>query len=671
MASQFPAAFDAFPDPPPGASAPLTGHAQRHAAVEDAVTATQIAIGVSGSTDPASLEHRVSAAATIAAGADAAITAHQQAVDPHPAYTTQAEVDARVAILAPQETASSLGTLISGAVKKTNPVDADAMSLSDSAGSGALKRVTWAALKAALAAALTGAFDALYARLAGAPGGQTICGGSGAGENLTLSSTANAARGKVLFGSSAYDESAGRLGIGTQSPIAPLHVVTPVAEQVRLGYNSSAFAQVSVSSTGVLTLAPSGGSVQCRTTRSTAALGAELLTNGAFAADLTGWTDSGSSWSWSAGAAAHAPGSISTLSQSITVQSGATYEISFTLTGRTAGSIGVALGEVGVVLGGASMSFSSSANRTVTAGVSGQVALSVTPTSDFNGALDAISVKLVTMGSVIPAMALVDATGANAFEARASAAPLNCGLGIQAQRSIVAGTSNTGVGSNAQYSLTDGVSNCCLGTEAQVSLVNGSGNSALGRSAQYNLLNGYDNSALGSYAQHYLIDGFGNVSIGARAGRYLADGVTPATSYVRCVHIGDDTRISAPGASNEIALGKGAVGLGSNTAVIGTSSITMTKLFGDINLDKTITPSGTTGAQTINRTIGSVNFAPGASSLLVTNARVSAASVIVCTVGTADATLKSVAAVAAAGSFTIWGNAAATGETRVNFIVIN
>jgi hypothetical protein len=88
-------------------------------------------------------------------------------------------------------------------------------------------------------------------------------------------------------------------------------------------------------------------------------------------------------------------------------------------------------------------------------------------------------------------------------------------------------------------------------------------------------------------------------------------------------------------------------------------------------LGKTITAGATTGAQTINKASGSVNFAAAATSLVVTNSLVTANSVIICTVGTNDTTLKSVAAVAAAGSFTMHGNAAATAETRVNFLVTN
>jgi len=92
---------------------------------------------------------------------------------------------------------------------------------------------------------------------------------------------------------------------------------------------------------------------------------------------------------------------------------------------------------------------------------------------------------------------------------------------------------------------------------------------------------------------------------------------------------------------------------------------------GDMQLDKTVTAAGTTGARTISKNAGSVNFAAAATSLVVTNSRVTANSIIVATVATNDSTMKSVQAVAAAGSFTLYANAAATAETRVNFLVIN
>ena len=90
-----------------------------------------------------------------------------------------------------------------------------------------------------------------------------------------------------------------------------------------------------------------------------------------------------------------------------------------------------------------------------------------------------------------------------------------------------------------------------------------------------------------------------------------------------------------------------------------------------LNMGKTITASGTTGAQTINKASGAVNFAAAATSLVVTSSLVTTSSVITCTVGSNDTTMKSVAVVAAAGSFTIYPSAAPTAETRVYFRVTN
>ncbi len=103
-----------------------------------------------------------------------------------------------------------------------------------------------------------------------------------------------------------------------------------------------------------------------------------------------------------------------------------------------------------------------------------------------------------------------------------------------------------------------------------------------------------------------------------------------------------------------------------NLRVQGTLAVT-----GGVTLGKTITAAGTTGARTINQTTGAVNFAAGATSLVVTNSLCTVNSVIICTVGTNDATMKSVLAVAAAGSFTIHANAAPTAETEVYFLLTN
>jgi len=126
--------------------------------------------------------------------------------------------------------------------------------------------------------------------------------------------------------------------------------------------------------------------------------------------------------------------------------------------------------------------------------------------------------------------------------------------------------------------------------------------------------------------------------------------------------------------ANVLTIGSAKAGTGSSRAVNfivgGVTALTLGTA-GDVQLPKTITAAGTTGAQTINTASGSVNLAAAATSLVVTDSLVSTSSVIICTVGSNDTTCKSVQAVAASGSFTIYANAAPTAETRVNFIITN
>lgn len=260
MASPFPTAFDQFPNPPaPGE--PLTGHAARHASITDAVAAVQTTIGVSGSADPNSVEYRVAQAAAAAGSAASALAAHEAAADPHAVYTTQPEVDARVAALAPAETAATLGAVISGATPKTTPADADKLGLSDSASGGVLRGFTWGSVRAAL--------DGFFARLAGAPGGQTLNGGTGAGDSLTLNSTTNATKGAVVIAGLGYfSQALQRLGIGVSSPTARMHIQggTAAAGTASLKIDSGSLlttpeaGAIEVAAGGLLTFSPTAGS---------------------------------------------------------------------------------------------------------------------------------------------------------------------------------------------------------------------------------------------------------------------------------------------------------------------------------------------------------------------------------------------------------------------------
>lgn len=141
---------------------------------------------------------------------------------------------------------------------------------------------------------------------------------------------------------------------------------------------------------------------------------------------------------------------------------------------------------------------------------------------------------------------------------------------------------------------------------------------------------------------------------------------------------------STVGAANEVYFGgNGAAGAGINTiagqsitfavANTGVASFTsdVATFLTNVALSKTITAPGTTGAQTINKTTGRVNFAAAATSLVVTNSLVTPNSIITCNIATADATAADVKAVAGTGSFTIYLGAAGTAETAVEFRVTN
>lgn len=104
---------------------------------------------------------------------------------------------------------------------KATPVDADIVEVRDSADFFIFKKVLWSNIKATLKTYT----DTLYIWAAGKSGGQTVIGNTASGGNLGIQSTAHATRGKITFGTSAYDEANNRLGIGTASPTVPLDVI--------------------------------------------------------------------------------------------------------------------------------------------------------------------------------------------------------------------------------------------------------------------------------------------------------------------------------------------------------------------------------------------------------------------------------------------------------------
>lgn len=125
-------------------------------------------------------------------------------------------------------------------------------------------------------------------------------------------------------------------------------------------------------------------------------------------------------------------------------------------------------------------------------------------------------------------------------------------------------------------------------------------------------------------------------------------------------------------AANRSSLGLGSLTLIGNWTGSGNFTVTGTNsLMGDVIVDKTITAPGTTTTQTINKNAGRVNIAAASDTATVIDSRVTANSVIVANPAANDTTLNSVSVQAFSGSFTITGDAAASAETPVNFLIIN
>lgn len=81
--------------------------------------------------------------------------------------------------------------------------------------------------------------------------------------------------------------------------------------------------------------------------------------------------------------------------------------------------------------------------------------------------------------------------------------------------------------------------------------------------------------------------------------------------------------------------------------------------------------SGVPGNGTANTISGRAAFAAAGTTVVVTNSKATATSKVFVQLGGADATLISVRVTAAAGGFTVTGNAAATGIVPFDFLVVN
>jgi hypothetical protein len=195
------------------------------------------------------------------------------------------------------------------------------------------------------------------------------------------------------------------------------------------------------------------------------------------------------------------------------------------------------------------------------------------------------------------------ALGASALNANTSGGN-NTAVGRLALRDNTTGNGNSAFGSLALSNNTAGYSNSAVGIQALANNATGNGNSAfghqaligdmissnntaIGAQALLNHTSGNSNTAVGSGALSNATSGAQNTVIGTNAGRLIADGTTSNTVTSNSVYLGVNTKALASGQTNQIVIGFDAIGLGSNTAVLGNDSIETTALKGDVGIGTT------------------------------------------------------------------------------------
>jgi hypothetical protein len=145
-------------------------------------------------------------------------------------------------------------------------------------------------------------------------------------------------------------------------------------------------------------------------------------------------------------------------------------------------------------------------------------------------------------------------------------------------------TINTRVGGSALNANTTGTENSAFGVDSLRFNTEGINNSGFGVDSLRSNTIGNNNVAIGVRSLPNNINGSGNVSLGFSAARFIADGVTALTIANNSVFLGGGSRANADNQTNQIVIGASAIGLGSNTTVIGNTSTTFGRWYGNLLL---------------------------------------------------------------------------------------
>jgi trimeric autotransporter adhesin len=143
---------------------------------------------------------------------------------------------------------------------------------------------------------------------------------------------------------------------------------------------------------------------------------------------------------------------------------------------------------------------------------------------------------------------------------------------------------NVAIGSTPLFSNVNGRDLLAIGTSTLFSNTTGAKSLAIGTASLFYNLTGIENVGVGHRALVFNTSGNSNTALGAFAGNVVSNG-SNNTSVNNSTFLGANTKSLAINQTNEIVIGFDAVGLGSNSAVIGNSNILLTSLKGQVGIN--------------------------------------------------------------------------------------
>ena len=171
----------------------------------------------------------------------------------------------------------------------------------------------------------------------------------------------------------------------------------------------------------------------------------------------------------------------------------------------------------------------------------------------------------------------------------------NIAIGSGALTNSSTAGDNVAIGTNSLDSSTIGSFNIGIGSDALGAGGNtGAQNVAVGYQSLTLNTSGSNNTGVGSNALRQILTGSQLTALGNNAGRYRGTATTGLASGTNGIYIGHQARASANALTNEIVIGADALGLGSNTAVIGATLQSAATIYGVLNLPSGLSSTGAT-----------------------------------------------------------------------------